>query len=261
MAYKAFVQDATKMAKHGLCTHSCGPCWCFPRHVCFICCWLWHKLDKEVALWLHHCLWQKSLETGCCSGKQNRIGWIHCTWHIAFPNGILGSPTLGPKLLECHKVAHGIGFVQLSILPLVGKLLHLHWKLSSLGKPGTHGGLCISTRLEQENWNYFLLFQGRLTGLHQCGTIWKNILLLQCYGFIGHLALVILTAAPVTGCSSSMAAFNWVARSSGNLFASTSSSMVTMAWLVQMSAAEILEHNVVAIVPTTWLFGLLHQFG
>ena len=34
---------------------------------------------------------------------------------------ILGSPTPGPKLLGCHKFAHGIGLVQFSILNLFGK--------------------------------------------------------------------------------------------------------------------------------------------
>ena len=43
---------------------------------------LWQKLDKEAALWLHHCLWQKSLGTRCCSRKQ-KPNWLE-TLHLTY---------------------------------------------------------------------------------------------------------------------------------------------------------------------------------
>ena len=101
---------------------------------------LWQKLDKEAALWLHHCLWQKSLGTRCCSRKQNQIGWRHCTWHIVCPGGILGSPTPGPKLLGYQQLAHGI---QTSI---TGDLTSVRCNMGSCAKMVLTGCLAISSQ-------------------------------------------------------------------------------------------------------------------
>jgi hypothetical protein len=97
-------------------------------------------LDKEAALWLHHCLWQTSLETGCCAqGNKTKLAGDIALDILLVQVVFLDLPHLDQSCLDAIDLHVELDLSNSPFLTFLVKNDIFIENLPSLGKSGTHG--------------------------------------------------------------------------------------------------------------------------